>query len=524
LINNLPEETITILTSDSNQKSIPNQMLRKILIENANKFNMNTYNFNQINFNNINFHIGENEILVLLNKNVFEVNEEILKRENSCKLKSKINDICEQEVEIQFEKYFPSIQKFYELNKDLTIEDKINFENSEDEDHIILLDEMKHKKYDLEKDYLISLRIKFNIKAEKDNNQIYLKENFSFFSSLLKNLIYLDEYNNINLNKREINFSKFILRSNYTDNIDIAIFNKMNYFNNKNKILIFYLNQNNLIGEKSKITFEDIQKQLKSLINMLKNQFPEIKFLVTSNPSIFNLFNLLPSDKENISIRFLDYSKLIYFENKKENCYKFINYEKNSDLSQLISKLDRNLIFNYKTNFARYQDALNSENLKNFISDSINLDSNNSDNNRIGPYLESAESSKIFFDQFKKNINILTAENFKAEILGNKYLHKSLILLYNQDCNGCKKIESLVNDMLDESKSYNNIKVFRYNTLNENIHFKKYRNVPAAVLFENGKIFKEIDLKKIIDENENHDAALIDVLGDLLKENEKKHY
>jgi hypothetical protein len=518
-INNLTEETITILTDEANTKSISNAILKKIFIENANKLNINTFNFIQANFKSNKFKIAEDEIIVFLNTKIYEVNKNSVN-----KSKIKLTASCDLEVEITYQKYFPIIEKLYEFEKTLIQEDKEKFENSEDNEIILFKEEMNNKQvdYKLENDYLIAMRIKFCKKTEND-----LSANIEFFAQYLKNLIKIDNYAKNNYfsvqnpnEKSNLDFVNSFKRKTYTDNIDIAVFNKLNYFVNRDKILIFYLNPNNLISESNK-DYENIRNNLYELIDKLKIEYPEIKFISTSNPNIFNLFNLLPSEKENISIRFLDYSKYAYFNknSNNNNDYYLINLIKNSDLNEAIADKDRNSIFNLKTNFSEFAENLNYDNLKAFINESLNLDTNKK--SKIKPYLECADTSFNYFDQFNKHIKNLNAKNFKSEISNGKSF-QSLVLLYNKDCNGCQKIESLLNDLLEESKTekqINLINFYRYNTMNENINFKKYRNVPAAILFENGRIIKEIDLKKVIEESENHDAAIKEVFETIINKN-----
>jgi len=600
-ISRLTPETITILTNTNREanKSVSNAnaIVSKIFIEQASKFNINTYNFLEAVFNsnnnNIKLALADNEIVVFLNKKIYEVNNQHLAAKSADIIKISFNsnnnihsniEKSAFEVEFAFEKYFPNLEKFYAFNESLSQEDKESFENSEDNDVIILKEELntntsQDNKYKLEDDYLIALRLRFPINAAADFNLNNPNANVDFVSKLLRNLINIngtfnDDSSSITDKTNDTNYTNstmttdsdgfsglqpeknppkstsyatdnIIKRINYTDNIDIAIFNKLNYYANRNKILLLYLNSNNLLSESSS-DLDLITQQLQELIEKLQKDFPGLKFICTANPVIFNLFNLLPSQKENISIRFMDYSKYAYFSksplrNKSNNStyyasYAIINNEKDSsDLNHVLADKDRNLIFNFKTNFAEYADKLNYESLKAFISQSINLSISSVENNNvesqennenkhksistlIKPYLECADDKQVNsnyyldLDPFKKYIKNLNSNNFKREILSGKSL-RSLILLYNQDCNGCQKVEMLLNDLLEETKFDKEIMFYRYNTLNENVYFKKFRNVPAAVLFENGRITKEIDLKKVIEENQNHDAAVKEVFG-----------
>lgn len=548
IINSLTEETITVLTSEAKNKNsksfFSNDIANKIFIENAGKFsNVNTYNFLQANANFGNLKIAENEIIVFLNKQVYEVNENLDLPATQGKIVLKLNDGKSTDLHVQFvfEKFFPNLEKFYGLKESLFKEDKESFENSEDNDVILFKEEIANEKieFKLEDDYLIALRITFpENKSESDDFKAYVE----FVKKFLNEIIKIDGNKNnknslsnnkdskgftdskiININNNSnLTYNNLIHRRNYTDNIDIAIFNKLNYFADKDKVLILYLNNNNLNFSESSSNrnlISNIKNQLHELIEKLKKDFPNIKFIFTSNPNIFNLFNLLPSAKENISIRYLDYSKYAYFsKNQNKNSSsdyeifsisKSLNLNNNqNDLSEALNNKDRNLIFNFKTNFSEYADKLNYESLKAFISESQNLNESNGKSN-VKPYLECADAPLGYLEeQIKQNIKNLNSQNFQTEILSGKNL-RNLVLLYNKDCNGCQKTEALLNDLLEETKfDKEEIKFYRYNTLNESVHFKKFRNVPAAVLIENGRIVKEIDLKKVIEENENHDAAI----------------
>ena len=517
LIYNLTEETITVIANSSNQKSIANQILKTIVSDNGNKFNMNTYNFLQSKIDQKKFEISDDELIVFLNKENYKIDKNMLdffQKINNYKFK--INNI-----ELSFEKYYPNLERFYKYNQKITEEEKLNFTNSIENNYFLIENNNENiSNYNLEDDYLISIRIRFI-----DKNVNY---NCELVSAFLKSLILIN-----NINPKEIenedekemdlrDWQLLIKGTSYTDNIDKAIYNKIKYFNYRNKVLILYLNQTNLLLNPN-IKFVDLKKELIEMIEKLKKEFHEIKFLITSNPNVFNLFNLIQNEKENISVRFLDYSKYVNFNNNDTEKFTIINLDRQADLNEKIKDHNRNLIFNFKTNFSDFESNLNFQNLKDFINESIKIEdpnfNRNNINSKLKPFLECVEISNNPFDQFKKNIQNLNSENFKKEILEEKN-YKNLILLTNSECNGCQKIESLLNEFLEEEKLKRGFKIYRYNTMNENIHFKKYRQVPAFVLFENGKITKEIDMKKVIQENENHDAAIKDVLSELFN----KHY
>lgn len=529
IISNLSEETIFLITNGVNKKSQSNKILKKFYIETQNCYNNNTYFPLQANLNSDNIKLEEDEIFLFLNKNLFEFKKDYI-QDNKVDITvyDEINDI---NIELSFKKYFPLLEKFYNYDQKFFQEDQEKISKS-DEDHLILLKEKINKiNYNLEDDYIICLKIKF----DKINENSFNK-NYDVFTKILSNLISIKNNSGLNHNpiifgksnssiEKEkknygtMNFSNIISKNNYTDNVEIAIFNKIEYFKNKDKILILYLNKENLILD-SNFHYDMIRNQIFEIIEKLKFDFPYINFLTTSNPSIFNLFNLIPSGKENISIRFLDYSKFVYFNKNSKDDFSIINFDNKSDLNQIIKNLDKNLIFNYKTNFAEFKSNLNYDNLKEFVNESINMKNSkkNVDRNylNIKPYLECADSiNNNVMNQFNNIIN-LNSMNFKTEILDVKN-YQNLILLFNRDCNGCHKIESLLNELLERKKINDKLKIYRYDTMNENLHFKKFRYVPTAVLFQNGKIIEEFDLQIIINNNDNHDDALTKLFNDIIE-------
>ena len=347
--------------------------------------------------------------------------------------------------------------------------------------------------------------------SEKDLNLDFENKNlsFNFFSIFLKNLINFNNHNSIYINEENIEnkIQKVITRNNFTDNLDLAIYNKLQFFKNKDKILLMYINSTNFLSAKENLDINSVKIQLNEMINNLKNDFHDIQFVITSNPIIFNLFNLIPSNLENLSIRFLDYTRYVKFEDSLSGKFDIINLDKNQEITEKIKDMDKNLIFNYKTNFSNFRKILNYENLKDFLEFSKNK-------NKIFPYFESEDDMDFNFGVDNK-VNNLNSKNFKDLILNEKN-KKSLVLLTNIECNGCKKIQLMLNEISDEEKN-NKFKFYKYDTMNENYLFKKYRNLPSCVIFENGKILKEIDLKKIINDNSDHDTALREVFSDILK-------
>jgi hypothetical protein len=628
-------------------------------INNSFTYNIGNNNNNDYDFNKNNFDIKDNEILVFLNKDFYNINKKFLEFYtsldlnkkfdpniskdidlNSNKLEGSIIIKIDENLSISLEKYFPKFNKicgfnyiisekekesFYEspyfkymlLNEnDISINDNDNdnnYENNNNNDNNNFqeenyfnnnnnnintkafdlinknINENKHiegnfnnnNKFNLDKDYKIVLRF-INTNTSKINNETNYNNNINennetnkqkekdstkkILQNFLKDLIlitnnnnnnnYISNNNNISLTKTEINkintLKKIIKKSIFTNNIPIAVQNKINLYNNKESLLIIYLNKYN-IKSNPNLDYNKIKKNLLEIINGTNNKennieenqslnklFPNKNFLITSNQNIFSLFNFLNSEKENISIRHLDYSKYIKYNDDLSGNYSIFQIKDDNDLFEKIKNFNKNLIFNYKANFADFKEELNLENLKEFLL--------LSEKNKLNSYLENFD---ILTNENNNNnneyfsIRNLNSQNYKENILKLNKNNYKYILLINNECIGCKKIESIIDDVINkqinnsfnsdldsdsDSDSYlsyknnnnnikdiKNIEVYRYNTLNENYCFKKFRNVPGFLIMRNGAIEKEIDLREIIKNNEDHDGALRDFFQKNLK-------
>lgn len=575
MLYSIPDETITILTRDAEQKSLANKIIKMIYFENAEKFNSNTFNFLESKISPKSFALEGDEILIFLNKNIYNIDTDRLKHLSPVGREEEINNtnflnisLVNGEIgnkinlQLKIEKYYPFFGSFYNYNESPSEEDKTEYYNSfTNADAILLKESEMSSEYTLDNDFVISLRLKIInsgdnqngqksrkgadqadiTKTEKEKQRFY----FEFISKLIKNLINIDNFsinsfafqNDSNeasaaysINNSLKNFYNVIKRINYSDSSDIAIFNKIKYFSNKDKVLLLYINYKNLAftsGSEAEQDFQKVRSEINEMMEKLKVDFRDIKFLATSNAGIFNLFNLIPHRGENISIRFLDYSKYILFDSDLSGKYQILSCNKDEDLTAKIKDIDKNLIFNYKTNFSQFENQLNYENLNKFLTASSICDIRTDlptihSQVKPQPYLETVDAENLFYDQelTQGRIKTLTAENFKEKIIFDKNL-SNLVLLTNNECNGCKKIESLLTDFVQQN-SESNFNIYKYNTLNESYLFKKYRNVPAFVMIENGKIIQEIDLKRIIEQNQDHDAALKKVISKLLDKNDNK--
>jgi hypothetical protein len=529
------------ILSEKEKESFYESTYFKYMLLNENKINDNENEYDNNNNNDIDFKGDDN-----INKKALHLIKKLSEEENkNMNKKNKEKD------------------KFKDIDKDI--------DNNNNYESIIKLD----------KDYKIVLRFihtsSNNFINESNNNNgnnnIEEKEKEvtrMIIQNFLKDLILINKENNNRINNNnnisltltntDINkintLKKIIKRSIFTNNIPIAIQNKLNLYKNKDSILIIYLNKYNIksnpdlnynkikqnlieiIEGKNQVdTNNEIESQINSQINCLNKLFPNKNFLITSNQKIFSLFNFLNSEKENISIRHLDYSKYVKYNDDLSGNYSIFQIKDEDDLFAKIKNLNKNLIFNYKANFADFKEELNKENLIEFL--------NLSEKNKLNSYLENYdiytnENNSNYlndiFDDDTKIVNIdkffsvrnLNSNNFEEKILKVNKNRSKYVLLFNNECIGCKKIESIIDDILNKNiiknnikntnfnynsktiHDINNIEVYKYNTLNENYCFKKFRNVPAFLIMKNGVIEKEVDLMELIRNNEDHDKALRD--------------
>jgi len=323
------------------------------------------------------------------------------------------------------------------------------------------------------------LCFKFKVKSEDEKEM----KNFVDF---LENLIYPD-----NKETRSENSFEFPERYYLTNNLDLANYYKLKFFNNKERFVFVYLNLQNF--KKSNLDVEEATKFFLNTFSKYKNNDNNCNYIITHNPSIAKCFNIIPKSNENIAIRFVDYSSIAHFDRSKSNYKLFDNYniKKSNDH-------DRNLMFYYKSNY-----LANKINEETFLSTLEKFFKHNDLFKNDNPHYFESYSDYLDDDSIIKNLN---GVSFKNKILDQP--GKKIVLTVSDNCIGCIKTKNILEKISEERLNKENIKVFEYDTMNESIHFQKIKNNPKLFLFDNNNLLGEIDAYKILEfpsENNSQD-------------------
>jgi hypothetical protein len=297
------------------------------------------------------------------------------------------------------------------------------------------------------------------------------------FVDFLENLIDPDSKET-----RSENTFEFPERYYLTNNLDLANYYKLKFFNNKEKFVFVYLNLQNF--NKSNLDVEEATKFFLNTFSKYKNNDNNCNYIITHNPSIAKSFNIIPKSNENIAIRFVDYSSIALFDLSKGS-YKLLD----NDNIKKTNDHDRNLMFYYKSTYL--EKKLNEET---FLSTLDKFFKHNDQFKNDNPHYFESYSDYLDDDSFIKNLNGIS---FKNKILDQP--GKKIVLTVSDNCVGCIKTKQILEKISEEKLNKENIKVYEYDTMNESIHFQKIKNNPKLFLFENNKLISEIDAYKILE-------------------------
>jgi hypothetical protein len=252
-------------------------------------------------------------------------------------------------------------------------------------------------------------------------------------------------------------------RISYTNNPYLAKYFKLSFLEDKQHFLFIYTDR-----------YEQ------ELVNIIKTS--KIPFLMTENPDIADIFNIVPDERLPYSIRYVDYSKYVKYDDKLSGSYQFIQPK---DV-RFIAKKD--LLFSYKANFT--ERPVTKETLNAFI--------DKAEKYEFKSYLESLP---VYPVQTQVNkITEIVGSNFKdfLNIKGRKILYCCFKI-----CNGCKTAEMYLN-----SSNFADAKVFKYDIRNESIYFKKLSKVPYIFIFDGDKLIREIDISSYLTTHEEFNKAI----------------
>ena len=350
---------------------------------------------------------------------------------------------------------------------------------------------------------IIELNFDCGIRENRIKYEIVLDNVFEIFTKFLNYLLdpILDQSNTI--------YPKILNRKIYVvDSIYSAAFYKKMFYNSMVSFLYINVSKELTNGDDqitNKYSLDDINSEIEKAItelskdSSLSTKMKDMRIILTSEPSINELFQIIPKEKELITIRFVDYSKRVYYNSKIKNPNAYIIKDITKDLSfiKTLPKNEENCVFTLKYDFN--QKLFNKENFRIFIEKSLK--------NSLKPYLEYYPIDTEY-DKVDK-IRNLNSINFKQEILNTK--GKKIIYVFANGSVGCNKGLSILYNFLHENPNLNS-KVYVYNKFNENLLFKKIITVPYIVIYDDDKIIKEINLYKILENENNPKEILIDNL------------
>jgi hypothetical protein len=434
-----PSESIHIVSTGS--KNLANQIVNKFY-ENSVLFNENTLNF-------INYKLGlfesfyEERFQSIIKKN------EILIFFNpmfyTINLKDTKSNKCNENIFIYNKKMF-QLKKFDFSN--------INFDSND------------------------MLVYKFNYNKQED-----FKKQIEDFSKVIQSLIEKEG--------STINFKRLY----FTNNTNLARYYKLKFVHENKKLVFVYLDKNKL----SKININP-----DSILNMFIKNFEKIgeenfKYLVTYNPQISNIFNIQNKPNENITIRFIDYKKIVNYDENVSGSYKITDLNQISLESEYYRNKSKNLLFYYKCLYNKF--TINENEFFEEVESFINSDKNNFIS-RNPQHLESVVfETDLPFD-------LVTGQTF---LDFKKIPGKKTLFAISDNCIGCGSISKILEEMIKNEK--NLPKVFIYDIMNESIHFKKIKKAPMIYVFENEKVLNEYDINQLTTDSElSYDTSVSQII------------
>ena len=260
----------------------------------------------------------------------------------------------------------------------------------------------------------------------------------------------------------------------YVNSPEFAHLLKHKIVTNKEKLIFIFLNEANL--NKLRTDFSFVEK----LVEIFEAQ--KLSYIITSNPKINYSFNVIANPNENLTIRFFDYDKIVYFNNKEN--FEIFQSGKLSTINK-----DKNKLFYFKG-----RPSIENVTEENMLQITNEFKHNNFKN--IPPYLENDENNLKSFSSVvaERNLLLLNNTNFKKEILSSKGF--SLVGITAENALGCATMLKFLQNSTKFPMDFN---IYSYNILNENIDFQKFKNATFLIVFKDGKKIQEINFLEFLE-------------------------
>ena len=314
---------------------------------------------------------------------------------------------------------------------------------------------------------------------------------------------------NPNINNQK-NYPTILRRKVYqVETLQLASFYKKQFFQSKENFLYIYMNDKN--SEYTTLNNDLLNKIIDDTLTQLNNELKgdkrmnSLRVIVTKNPEVNNMFLIFPKSKENLTIRYIDYGKVVYYNSpiRQKNKYLIKDLSNDTKFISDLSENEKNYVFPLKYNFS--EKNFNSKTLKDFMIKCFR--------NKFENYLEEEEVGDQITTIGKRQLLSLSPQNFEKEIIKNK--GKKIIMIIDPNGVGSIMSSNFMLNFMNLKQEYE-IKYFIYNKYNDNLMLKKFNSVPHLIVYEDDKIIKEINVYKIFSEELNPFEALTNQLEKLL--------
>jgi hypothetical protein len=292
---------------------------------------------------------------------------------------------------------------------------------------------------------------------------------------------------------------------------NLASFYKKKIFSTKEKFLYIYLNEELLNKSFINTDYELLESTISTCLSELKKDLKgderlnRIRIIISRNPIVNNMFLIFPNNNENMTIRYIDYGKIAYYNTAIKNKNKYIikDLSKEGNFVSSLSNHEKNYIFPLKYKFD--QKEFNSKTLKEFIKKCLT--------DKLNNYLEEEEVEGLITTVGIRQLESLSAQNFELEILKKK--GKKLVMIVDPMKIGYNTSYSFILNFMNGNQD-REVKYYLYNKFNDNLKLNKFESVPYILVYEDDKIIDEINFYEVFEKEINPTNSLTNKLKNLL--------